>query len=139
VVHVGLPYISDVETLDIDSGSGPSIKETKILVNKLTLLLERSRGLFIGAQIPTGDDPVEKMDPLKVRDGTDALWADRAPHRAVRPTDPERVGLVGSRGAPGDRSGADDRPRHHPARRHAGRSDEVPNAHRRARCHWTRR
>jgi hypothetical protein len=62
LVHVGLPYFSDLETLDIDS-VGRSIKDKKILVNKVTYVLEKSREFYTGKDAPTDDatDPIEGL------------------------------------------------------------------------------
>lgn len=61
VVHVGLPYFADLETLDIDTASGPSVKTTKVAINKVHLQLEASRGFWAGARPPSDDD----TDPLE--------------------------------------------------------------------------
>lgn len=71
VIHAGLPYISDLETLDIDSPSGPSLKASKMIVNEVTVWLEQSRGFFAGQSFPTGSDPLEHMSESKIRDVTD--------------------------------------------------------------------
>jgi hypothetical protein len=68
VVHAGLPYLCDLETLDIDSPSGRSIKEQKVLINRVTLMLEESRGLWVGTSPPTGADPLEHLRELKLRE-----------------------------------------------------------------------
>lgn len=70
-IHAGLPYISDLETLDIDTPSGQSVKATKMLVNNVTAYLEESRGFFAGQSIPTGTDPLEHMVEFKIRDVSD--------------------------------------------------------------------
>lgn len=71
---VGLPYLSDLETLDIDTASGPSIKPYKVLVNKVTLQLEKSRGFWAGGLPPVDDalNPLSGLDEAKVRDIGDA-------------------------------------------------------------------
>lgn len=55
VVHVGLPYTSDLETLDMDSVQGETMVDKKKLVNKLTLMVEKSRGGYYGTEAPTSD------------------------------------------------------------------------------------
>jgi hypothetical protein len=52
VVHVGLPYVTDIGTLDLDTASGTSMKATKMLVKKVHAILERSRGIFAGQMAP---------------------------------------------------------------------------------------
>lgn len=70
-LHAGLPYLSDLETLDIDSPQGQSLKDTKIKVGDVTAYVEASRGFFAGQQFPTGSDPLELMMEAKFRDVSD--------------------------------------------------------------------
>ena len=55
VVHVGLPYASDLETLDIDTASGPSLKPFSVMVNQVRAIVESSKPFFAGPAAPTGD------------------------------------------------------------------------------------
>lgn len=55
VIHVGLPYTSDIETLDIDTISGETIADKSKNTGKVTLYVEKTRGLFVGAKEPTGE------------------------------------------------------------------------------------
>jgi len=64
VVHVGLPYITDIETLTIDTVNGETISNKKQLVNEVTLSLEETRAIAVGAEIPTGDDTLENMEEM---------------------------------------------------------------------------
>jgi len=48
VIHVGLPFTSDLETLNIDSDSGQSFADKQKQVSRLTIFVEKSRGLFAG-------------------------------------------------------------------------------------------
>jgi hypothetical protein len=68
VVRVGLPYTSDLETLDIDTPSGPSLKTKKTNVKRVGLFLEKTRGIFMGRAIPTGTDPLENLDAYPARE-----------------------------------------------------------------------
>lgn len=75
VIHVGLPYISDLETLDIDSVQGETLMDKQKLITEVTLFLEDTRGVWGGLKPPTNDDPVaqggdplEKLRELKIRD-----------------------------------------------------------------------
>jgi hypothetical protein len=68
VVHVGLPYLSDLETLDIDTASGPSLKPFKMLVDKVSLVVEKSRAFYVGQRLPSGSDPLQDLDIVKFRD-----------------------------------------------------------------------
>lgn len=70
VIHVGLPYTCDLETLDIDTVNGETLSDKKKLVNKVTAMVEDSRGGFFGSRPPTddSDDPLEGLYELKSRD-----------------------------------------------------------------------
>ncbi|MBA3755527.1 MAG: hypothetical protein H0X02_04575 [Nitrosomonas sp.] len=69
LIHVGLPYISDFESLDIDLPQGETMADKKRLVNKVAMHVEKTRGLFVGARPPTDDtaDPLEGLYELKLR------------------------------------------------------------------------
>lgn len=66
-IRVGLPYLADLETLDIDTPQGPSIKESNIAVTRVGLWLEASRGCWMGRTAPTGTNAVEGLRELKIR------------------------------------------------------------------------
>lgn len=66
VVHVGLPYVSDVETLDIDS------TENKKLVSQVAVKLNESRGVFLGEAFPA-DDGTVGLEEIKSRTTNDSL------------------------------------------------------------------
>lgn len=72
VVHIGLPYTSDMETLDIDAPGGSSIKDKKLLVKTVGLMLEATRGLFLGTKPPTSDtaDPIEGLYEMREDEDT---------------------------------------------------------------------
>lgn len=69
VIYVGLPYTSDIETLDIDSAQTETISDKKKIVSKLTLFLETTRGVWVGGAPPSDDttDPLEGLVELKIR------------------------------------------------------------------------
>lgn len=69
VIHVGIPYICDIETLDVDTVQGESIVDKKKQVSKVTLMVEDSRGIWVGAKAPTDDDddPLEGLNEAKIR------------------------------------------------------------------------
>lgn len=77
VAHVGLPYLCDLGTLDIDTPQGSSLKDKRLLINTATLLLERSLAAFVGAEFPAegAADPLALLDELKLRDATDEYGA----------------------------------------------------------------
>jgi hypothetical protein len=71
VIQVGLPYVCDLQTLDLDSPSGASVKEKGLLVNRVTVQLVASTGGFVGQALPTGADLLDGMDELQLRDPSD--------------------------------------------------------------------
>jgi hypothetical protein len=87
-IHIGLPYLSDMETLDIDTGSGPSLKETAMLINEVGMYVEETRGGFYGGAPPTDDavDPLEGLYEIKERSDEhyDSPVALRTGDRAVK-------------------------------------------------------
>jgi hypothetical protein len=48
VIHVGLPYVSDLETLDLELDGGETLASKKKLVNNVTVHVEAARGLWVG-------------------------------------------------------------------------------------------
>jgi len=49
IVHVGIPYNSDMETLDLElKNSNETVLDKKIAVTSLTVRVEESRGIFAG-------------------------------------------------------------------------------------------
>ena len=49
IAHVGLQYISDMETLDLElKNANETVLDKKIAVNSLIVLVEESRGIFAG-------------------------------------------------------------------------------------------
>lgn len=51
-IHAGLPYVSDLQTLDIDSTDSETMADKKILITKVTLVVESSRGIWVGGSVP---------------------------------------------------------------------------------------
>lgn len=72
-VYVGLPYFSDLETLDIDKPSGSSLKASKMAVTSVGLLVEKSRALWVGGQPPSDDtvDPLADLTEMPAPDESD--------------------------------------------------------------------
>lgn len=68
-IHIGLPYMSDMETLDVESTQTETLADKKMIANVLTLQVESSRGIWAGAKPPTDDtqDPLEGLFELKIR------------------------------------------------------------------------
>lgn len=55
VISVGLPYLSDVETLDIDTAQSETLMGKQKITNELTMKLRKTRGLFVGPMPPEED------------------------------------------------------------------------------------
>lgn len=70
VIHAGLPIIADLETLNIDSSSGETVSDKKMLINKVSIFVESTRGIFAGGKPPSDDsvDPLEGLTEYKGRD-----------------------------------------------------------------------
>lgn len=69
VIHVGLPYIADLETLDIDLPGPRTVKDRRTKVDRVLMMVEKSRGIFVGPGWgPTPDDPLANMQEAKLRD-----------------------------------------------------------------------
>lgn len=66
VIHVGLPYLCDLETLDIDTIQGETMVDKRKRVNEVWVYTEASRGLFAGASEPT-DTATTELNELKKR------------------------------------------------------------------------
>ena len=69
VVHIGLPYTSDIETLDIDTVQGETLVDKSKLITALSIFVQDSRGIWVGAAPPTDDtvDPLENLTEFKLR------------------------------------------------------------------------
>jgi hypothetical protein len=68
VVHVGLPIVSDIETLDMDTPRGETLMDKKILLSRVTLYVEASRGIWAGPKPPTSTTALTNLRELKIRD-----------------------------------------------------------------------
>lgn len=55
VVHAGLPYVADFETLDINLPSGETLRDKKKVIPRVTLLCQASRALFAGTSFAERD------------------------------------------------------------------------------------
>lgn len=69
VIHVGLPFICDIETLDVDTSQGETGRDKKHKVTQVNMFVEDTRGLWVGAKPPSDDDadPLEDLYEVKVR------------------------------------------------------------------------
>lgn len=67
VIHAGLPYTWDLETLDIDVANGETFADKKKFVSRVSVFLQKSRGGFFGVSEPKGTDPLENLVEMKIR------------------------------------------------------------------------
>ena len=73
VIHIGLQITSDIETLNIDTAQGESMSGRNKDITKVTIMVDRTRGVWIGGSPPSSDatDPLEGLTELKTRDQED--------------------------------------------------------------------
>lgn len=67
VIHVGLPITSDLKTLNIDTAQGETIADKSKIVNKVSLFVEDTRGIWVGANEPVNAEILEDLEEVKVR------------------------------------------------------------------------
>lgn len=74
VVHIGLPIIYDIETLDIDTVDGETLTDKKKLIGEVHAYVEDTRGVFAGTAPPSDDstDPLEGLYEFKARNAESA-------------------------------------------------------------------
>lgn len=76
VIHVGIPYLSDIETLDIDTVNSETLADKKKIITNVSIYVNKSRGVWVGPKPPTDDsiDPLEDLTEMKLRkyEGYDA-------------------------------------------------------------------
>lgn len=61
IIHAGLPYCSDLQTLDLEVLGGETLADKKKSINLVTLLVESSRGIWAGEPNQDGS-----MDPTQL-------------------------------------------------------------------------
>lgn len=69
VIHVGLSYISDLETLDLETTQSETMTDKYKGITQLNLFVEETRGLWAGPQPPEDDsvDPLQSLTEFKLR------------------------------------------------------------------------
>jgi hypothetical protein len=69
-IHVGLPYFSDIETLDIDTVQSETMVDKYKQIGKVSLHLEKTRGVWVGPKPPTDDDTdaLENLTEARLRE-----------------------------------------------------------------------
>lgn len=69
VIHVGLPYLTDLETLDIDTANGETIVDKSKYVSKVSCHVKDTRGLFFGAKEPkAGEIATKNLTELRMKE-----------------------------------------------------------------------
>lgn len=68
VIHVGLPYLSDMQTLDIDNAE-LQVRDRKKRVTNIGMLVEDTRGIFIGSRFPEDIPEDERQDVADALEG----------------------------------------------------------------------
>jgi hypothetical protein len=70
LIRVGLPYLMDIETLDLDSLQGETLIDKSKLITALTMTVEESRGIWAGVEAPAaGEAATSGLRELKYREG----------------------------------------------------------------------
>jgi hypothetical protein len=60
-VHIGRPFVSDIETLDIDTVEQRPVTNESMTVNKLYIKVYRTRGFYVSSRFPA-DDTLDGLD-----------------------------------------------------------------------------
>lgn len=70
VIHVGLPFITDIETLDIDTSKSGRDPNASQLITEVSVRLYNSLGFWAGSKPPSNDsvDPLENLYEVKLWD-----------------------------------------------------------------------
>ena len=65
IIHVGLPITADLETLNIDTAQGASILDRMKAITKVSMWVQDTRGLMVGAVPPEGItlNSLQGLDP----------------------------------------------------------------------------
>mgnify|MGYP003145735564 CR=1 FL=1 len=71
VIHIGLPITCDIETLDIDTFESETLVDKKKRINRITMFVESSRGLWAGNEGPGSDSSLANLNELKIRSDED--------------------------------------------------------------------
>lgn len=73
VIHIGLPYLPDIELLDIDTAQGQTIMDKKKLTSGVSMHVTGSRGIWVGGEPPEDDsvDPKQGLVEIKLRENED--------------------------------------------------------------------
>jgi hypothetical protein len=90
IVHVGLPYVAEMETLEVNIGAQESTKPREKRINRVSLVVQDTRSVVV--QTPQGRE--EELEPRSLSDGYHAppslqqetveLWASGTWEKAGR-------------------------------------------------------
>lgn len=70
VIHAGLPFTSDIETLDIDSNATETMIDKNKLITEVIVYVRDSRGFWAGTKDPLSDSVfVDILRETKLRNG----------------------------------------------------------------------
>lgn len=64
VVHIGLPYVSDFETLEVNSIGSETIRDRKKIIPSVSVIVDKSAGIFAGPDF----DHLEMHRPRELED-----------------------------------------------------------------------
>lgn len=78
-IWAGLPYLGDLETLDIDTVEGESLKDSKMAVTRVGLFVESTRGVWAGDQPPAGATAVDGLSEFSPRETDDPVTTPPTP------------------------------------------------------------
>jgi hypothetical protein len=59
VVHVGLPFVAQIETLEINA-QGASVRDAKKIIHEVSLLLRNTRGIKVGTKLDLLDEVAQR-------------------------------------------------------------------------------
>lgn len=90
VVHVGLGYTSDIETLDFNVPGGESVRSRRKTIPEVSVLLNQTRGLEMGPDV----DHLDPLPPREYEAYTDAADLDNDIRTMPITTGPNKSGRV---------------------------------------------
>ena len=70
-VKYGIPYLSDIETLDIEYPGDGTYAGKEINIQNVVLYVDRSRGMWVGGSEPSEDDPLDGLTEFRPGDDDD--------------------------------------------------------------------
>lgn len=71
VIHVGLPFVTDLETLDIDTVQSETLIDKKKFIAGIAAHVNAARGLFFGIEAKEETSLIEGLTELKIKEDED--------------------------------------------------------------------